>query len=186
MKNKLSIEGLTGIFILFVILLTCLLLISPVSADDIIITNTTTETTIQWMFTNTTVLGVDNMTIDGYKLCNFDPYASTFILSDLEPSTSHEIIIYSNSTYASQTTFTKENLIAFLLKYYLVQFIGLIIVIISLTNRIVILAWLGVFITGIGFILTMPQSVSSYFYIITNGVLLLFTFLIAALESKGG
>jgi hypothetical protein len=161
------------------------LIIQPINANPIVISNSTTETTIQWVWTNTS-LGVDNLTIDGYKLCNFDPLSTKFILSELEPSTQHEIIIYANSSSATQTTTTKENTLDFLLHYFVIQFIGLILVIISLSGRITVLAWLGFFITGIGFIMTMPESVSNYLFIVTNGMLLLFTLIIAGLESKGG
>jgi hypothetical protein len=171
---------------LLAILYTCISLIAPiVHAENITISNETTETTIKWLWTNTTVTGVENISIDGYKLCNFDPYATNFILSELEPKTEHSITVYANGTSATQTTETDENLVSFLISYYLIQVIGLIIVIVSLPNRIGVLAWLGFFITGIGFIITMPESVSNYLFIITNAVLLLFTLLTAILETRG-
>jgi hypothetical protein len=185
-KDEKIREIFNFISILCIFYVSISLIFLPVHAENIVISNTTTETTIQWQWTNTSIIGVDNITIDGYKLCNFDPLSIKFILSDLKPSTQHEIIIYANSSVATQTTTTKENTLDFLLHYFVIQFIGLILVIISLSGRITVLAWLGFFITGIGFIMTMPESVSNYLFIVTNGMLLLFTLIIAGLESKGG
>jgi hypothetical protein len=161
--------------------------IHPVHADvnPVVITNKTTENTIQWLFTNiTNTEKIENMTIDGYKLCNFDPYSSSFTLSDLEPSTEHTILLRLNETTYQQTTITKENLLDFFSKYFLLQFIGLLLCLISITRRIVILSIVGLFISIVGFTLTINSPVSSYLFTVINGLLILSCFIITVLEVR--
>lgn len=94
-------------------LLIALCFIIPVSANgEIPIINSTTETTIQWNWNNTYApVGVTQLSIDGYVVWNYDAYANEFILSDLEPNTSHTIIIYSGENVSINTAITKPMIV---------------------------------------------------------------------------
>jgi hypothetical protein len=62
----------------------------------------TTDSTIQWTWEAINNTSVTQMSVDGYVVWNYDPYATQFILSDLASNTSHEIKLYTiNESYSS-------------------------------------------------------------------------------------
>jgi hypothetical protein len=79
-----------------VILLTILMLmaLTPLTSASILINATQIgPTSITWQWDAGS--GVNNASVDGLKICGFDPQSSTFILSDLNPGENHTMSVYS-------------------------------------------------------------------------------------------
>jgi hypothetical protein len=90
-----------------VILLTILMLmaLTPLTSATITITPASVgTTTIEWQWSPITVT---NISIDGLFVCGFDPAASAFTLSSLDPNSTHTIIVYSAADSGTNTTITK-------------------------------------------------------------------------------
>lgn len=81
-----------------------LLILIPV-AGAVSISNTTTQSTITWVWTDTPS-GISNLTIDGYEVCGVSPSLTTFLLSSLDPSSTHQINITYLGTNTLQSTTT--------------------------------------------------------------------------------
>lgn len=85
------------IFVLGVILL-----ISSVSALDIV--NSTTSSTITWNWTGNDLV-ISNLSIDGMEVCGISPSLTNFFLSGLGSGTTHTIeIIYQGDTFSNTAT----------------------------------------------------------------------------------
>jgi hypothetical protein len=88
--------------LVLVILLTCIAV--PVSAE-VVINNTSSQSTITWIWTGTPA-GISNLTIDSMEVCGIDPAMTSFVLTGLDPVSTHEIIIKYIGNDTSQFTTT--------------------------------------------------------------------------------
>ena len=97
-KNRI----LLGIII---VLSLCFIPLSVSAAINI--THTTSQSTIAWTWTGNDV-GISNITVDTMEICGFSPSSTSFFLSDLDPVSTHTIIIkYVGEDYSD--TATTEN-----------------------------------------------------------------------------
>jgi len=88
---------------LFFMLMLAAIMIPAVSADPVI-TNSTSITTINWQWTGTPS-GISNLTIDNIEVCGASPSLSSFLLTGLDPSTTHEInVTYEGNNYYNNAT----------------------------------------------------------------------------------
>jgi hypothetical protein len=101
MKTITNSQSKLTILVL-VILLTCIAV--PVSAD-VVINNTSSQSTITWIWTGTPA-GISNLTIDSMEVCGIDPAMTSFVLTGLDPVSTHEIIIKYIGNDTSQFTTT--------------------------------------------------------------------------------
>jgi hypothetical protein len=82
------------------------LLIVPAAATITITPTDVTTSSIMWSWSPTTV---QNLSIDGIFVCNFNPTATDFVLSGLGPNEPHTITIITAGDSGSNTTTTLGN-----------------------------------------------------------------------------
>ena len=93
MKNK----------ILILTLLAAIFLIATASATITITPTNVTSSSIMWQWSPITI---QNLSIDGVFVCNVNPAATSFILSDLGPNEPHTIDIITAGDSGENTTST--------------------------------------------------------------------------------
>ena len=99
LKGRLSVVGA----ILFCLFL--LALLTPRTSAEIIITPTSvTTTSIQWEWTGPII--IQNLSIDGILVNDFNPFTESFTISDLNPDEPHTIMIITESDNGSNTSTT--------------------------------------------------------------------------------
>jgi hypothetical protein len=101
MKTITNSQSKLTILILVILLLGIAV---PVSAD-VVINNTSSQSTITWIWTGTPA-GISNLTIDSMEVCGIDPTMTSFVLTGLDPVSTHEIIIKYIGNDTSQFTTT--------------------------------------------------------------------------------
>lgn len=101
MKTITKSPGKITIIILVILLLG---IVVPVSAD-VVITNTSSQSTITWLWTGTPS-GISNLTIDSMEVCGVDPAMTSFVLTGLDPVSTHQIEIMYLGNVSSQLTTT--------------------------------------------------------------------------------
>lgn len=79
------------------------LFIFPVSATIDITPTNVTSSSILWEWSPVTI---QNLSIDGIFVCNFNPAATSFVLSDLGPGEPHTITIITAGDSGANTTYT--------------------------------------------------------------------------------
>ena len=85
----------------YLFLLIALIAIVTAASATVNIVSNVTPTTITWQWV--TGLNVSTLSVDGYNVFQFDHNSPTFILSGLDPNTSHTILIYTQSPSDSGT-----------------------------------------------------------------------------------
>jgi hypothetical protein len=88
---------------IFIIMLILGVFILPVSATIDITPTNVTSSSILWEWSPVTI---QNLSIDGIFVCNFNPAATSFVLSDLGPGEPHTITIITAADSGSNTTYT--------------------------------------------------------------------------------
>jgi hypothetical protein len=86
------------------------ILISPVSATIDVTANQTTSSSIIWQWD--TGLTITSMYIDGYKVTEFNPTGGIFILTGLNPSEQHNIVVSTAGDSGSNITRTLSQTLA--------------------------------------------------------------------------
>lgn len=90
---------------LFLLTVLTIIALIPMAGATITITPNGIGTDyIEWGWSPATVT---NISIDGLFVCGFDPAASAFTLSSLDPNSTHTIIVYTAGDSGSNTTTTK-------------------------------------------------------------------------------
>jgi uncharacterized protein involved in response to NO len=96
--------------LILLVALVLALLISPVSAVIDVTANQTTSSSIIWQWD--TGLTITSMYIDGYKVTEFNPTGGIFILTGLNPSEQHNIVIATAGDSGSNITRTLSQTLA--------------------------------------------------------------------------
>lgn len=91
--------------LLLLFLILGLLAVPAMATIDITPINVTSSS-IQWGWSSVTI---QNLSIDGVFVCNFNPAATDFILSDLGPNEPHTITIITAGDSGTNTTYTSGN-----------------------------------------------------------------------------
>lgn len=162
----------------FFIILTLLLLLIPL-ASALIDVNATEigDTYIKWEWSAS---GIQNISIDGYTVCNFDNSSSLFILTGLSSGETHSIKINSNSDSGINTTTTTKsssNSLLDTLLYYKFLIVAWVLLIISIGIDSPLVGLFGTAIMGISFIFYITISTFSIDSLI-YGISLMFSVII--------
>ncbi len=83
------------------------LLAIPVSATIPITVPDSSQSYITWSWP--AGMGITNESIDGVTVCGFDPYATSFTLSGLNPNEQHTIVLYNATDSGTNTTSTNAD-----------------------------------------------------------------------------
>lgn len=151
MKNILKI------CLLFLILIPIVSGLIPINVDE------KGDTYIKWSWDNQNV-SIQNISIDGYKVCSFDNMSSSFILTGLTQNETHTLKIYNNTDYGESTSTTNKssesNLMDMLL-YYKWFLIAMSLLILGIAIDSPIVSLMGTCIMGISFVMYLVIDVLS-------------------------
>lgn len=162
-------------FILILIIFTLLIPLSNALLD----VNATEigDTFIKWEWTAS---GIQNISVDGFSVCNFDNSSMLFILTGLSSEETHSIKINSNSDSGINTTTTtksSQNSLLDTLLYYKFLIVAWFLLLISIALDSPIVGIFGTAIMGISFIFYITISTFSIDSLI-YGISLMFSVII--------